>query len=426
MFDVGACLDELRCRSTGSLLQERDEVVAEQRRLRVRELALTRVLDERGAIDDTFSARDGIAVRTVRETVECARALESLPEVAAVAHAGGMSSEQLAAVTQLADPATDAEWATRAPNIAPVDLARLARTQREPSIEEGRARREARSLRMWWQRDRGMLAIRGELPDLDGARFEATINRLIDRMRPTKGAPWDSREHRGADALLELCERFADVESPTARTRPLLVVEVPLVGPAEVAGIPLPHTMVESLRANATVEPVLVDDGRSFAHGPRSSALSPKTTRAVLLRDGHCRWPGCERRTGLQVHHLVPRSWGGADDLANLAAVCTGGGTDHHARLVPHGPWAITGNPNAPDGLHLERHHPPPSPPPSPSPSRSHAGPTADATRGPSGPVPQAPRAGVKSRAPADRVSRSAARRGPSGPVPQAPRAGVR
>ncbi len=35
------------------------------------------------------------------------------------------------------------------------------------------------------------------------------------------------------------------------------------------------------------------------------------------------------------------------------------GGTDHHARLVPHGPWTLTGNPNQPDGLRLERldHH---------------------------------------------------------------------
>ncbi len=355
MFDVDACLDELRRRATTSLLAERDQVVSEQRRLRVRELALTRVLDERGAIDDSFSARDGVTVRRVRETVECARALASLPRVAAAAHAGALSGDQLAAVTRLADAATDAEWAVRAPNVAPADLARLARAARPPSAEEGQARREARSLQMWWQRDRGMLAIRGELPDLDGARFEATVTRMVDRMRPAKGEAWDSREHRAADALVELCERFEHAESPTARVRPLLVVEVPVHGPAEVAGIPLPAALVESLRAGAAIEPALVDDGRAIRRGARSAALSPKLTRAVLLRDGHCRWPGCERRTGLQVHHLVPRSWGGSDEIGNLAAVCVGGGTDHHAQLVPHGPLVLTGDPNLPDGLRLER-----------------------------------------------------------------------
>ncbi len=357
MFDVGACLDELRCRPTEWLVARRSTLVGEQRRLRVEELAVTRVLDERGAFDESVCARDGVSVRTARETLECARALESLPHVAAVAHAGGLSEEQLASVARLADAGSDAHWASRAPNVSPVDLARLARTARKPTVEDAQRRREARHLRMWWQADRGMLAFRGELADLDGALFEATINRLVDRMKPAKGEPWDTREHRGADALVELCTRFGDVESPVTRSRPLLIVEVPLTGPAEVAGIPLPDAMVESLRAQAAVEPVIVDEtGVPITVGARSAALSAKITRAVMLRDGHCRWPGCDRRTGLQVHHLVPRSWGGADHLANLAAVCAGGGTDHHARLVPHGPWVLTGNPNQPDGLELVRH----------------------------------------------------------------------
>ena len=73
----------------------------------------------------------------------------------------------------------------------------------------------------------------------------------------------------------------------------------------------------------------------------------------MLLRDGHCRWPGCTHDRGLQIHHLWPRSWGGTDDIANLAAVCAGGGTDHHPRLAPHGPSLLLGNPNQPDGLRL-------------------------------------------------------------------------
>ena len=356
MFDVGAHLHDLRCRPTEWLVARRDDVVREQRRLRVEELVLTRVLDERGAIDESLAARDGVSARTVRETIEMARALESLPQVAAAAHAGELSGEQLGSVAALADESSDSEWARRGPNVAPVDLARLVRTQRKPTVEDARARREARCLRMWWSRDRGMLGFAGELPDIDGARFEATINRMIDRMRPAKGEAWDSREHRAADALAELCTRFEHAAESASQPRPLLVVEVPLHGPAEVAGIPLPDAVVESLRANASIEPVLVDDGVPVAHGTRRTALSPKIVRAVLLRDGHCRWPGCERRNGLQVHHLVPRSRGGGDELINLAAVCTGGGTGHHTKLVPHGTWTLVGNPNQPDGLRLFRH----------------------------------------------------------------------
>jgi hypothetical protein len=112
--------------------------------------------------------------------------------------------------------------------------------------------------------------------------------------------------------------------------------------------------MLEALRATANVEAVLVDaDGIAHATGTTRPVLSPKITRAVLLRDGHCRWPGCTRHHSLQVHHLWPRSWGGTDDIANLAAVCTGGGTDHHPQLAPHGKYLLTGNPNHPDGLRL-------------------------------------------------------------------------
>jgi hypothetical protein len=53
------------------------------------------------------------------------------------------------------------------------------------------------------------------------------------------------------------------------------------------------------------------------------------------------------------VHHLWPKSWGGPDERYNLACVCTGGGTDHHAQLVPQGPHLLLGNPNDPYGLHL-------------------------------------------------------------------------
>ncbi len=112
--------------------------------------------------------------------------------------------------------------------------------------------------------------------------------------------------------------------------------------------------MVEQ-RANAIIEPVLVDDhGAPRLVGRRFPGLSEKIARVVLLRDGHCRCGTCDLRYGLQIHHLIPRSWGGSDDISNLAAVCAVAG--HHQMLIPHGPWALVGNPNQPDGLRLVRY----------------------------------------------------------------------
>jgi len=107
---------------------------------------------------------------------------------------------------------------------------------------------------------------------------------------------------------------------------------------------------LEQLRANASITPVLVDhDGAVLAIGKSAPALSWKVRRAVLLRDARCRVTGCGRRRGLEVHHLVPRSWHGTDDISNLAAVCPA----HHRLLIPHGLLALVGNPNLPDGLQL-------------------------------------------------------------------------
>jgi hypothetical protein len=195
-----------------------------------------------------------------------------------------------------------------------------------------------------------MLHGRFELPDVMGAKFEATIQKFIEQMRPAKGQAWDSFEHRAADALLLLCDQpdTAD-ETPRLAPRPVLQVQVPQDGPAEIAGIPIADSLLEQLRANASIEPVLVDgDGVPVFIGKRTTAISPKIVRAVLLRDGHCRCTDtCDVTWGLHVHHLCPRSWGGTDDPSNLIAVASG----HHPPLIPHGPWALVGNPNLPDGI---------------------------------------------------------------------------
>jgi len=354
-FDYSALVDELRCHTTEWLEAAREEAVRERRRWRVRELAIVRVLDERGRIDDSMADEDGVSVRDVRETRETARLLDELPNIAHAAHEGELSEEQLSAVTRLAEPEDDAEWAERAKQCSPDDLNRLARRKRTPTVDDGRTRREARSLGFWWRKDdAGMLDGRFSLPDVDGALFERVINQMIDRMRPAKGQPWETRARRGADALIDLVRNYAHVEAPSGPD-PYLVVHVPTEGPAEVAGIPLPDAMVESLRAQAKVEPVLVDgEGVPVTRGRARAALPPKVVRGVRLR-GKCRWPGCDRRTGLQVHHLWPVSWGGGDDPSNLALVCVGGGTDHHGLMAPHGKFLLLGNPNQPDGLHVVR-----------------------------------------------------------------------
>jgi hypothetical protein len=59
--------------------------------------------------------------------------------------------------------------------------------------------------------------------------------------------------------------------------------------------------------------------------------------------------PGCGRAFGLDAHHIIPRSWGGATDKHNVVLVCT----THHHQLVPHGCWVLDGDPEILDGIAL-------------------------------------------------------------------------
>ncbi len=351
-FDYSDLVNDLRCRSTEWLEEARVEAVREQRRWHLRELAITRVLDERGRVDDTLAAKDGTSVRDVRRKRKTAWNLADQPNLADAAADGRLSEEQLHNLSDLIDPddpESDEHWANEGPSWSPQDLAQKVRELRKPTMADANARRAARELRFWWRRDHGMLDGRFSLPDVDGALVESVFTRMVEEMRPAKGQPWETRERRGADALVQLCANCADVRA-TSGPAPHLIVQVPMHGPATVVGVPLPDEMVEALRAQARVEPVLVDDdGEPVVVGKVQSSLPPKTIRVVKQRDGKCRWPGCDRSTGLEVHHCWPRSWGGTDDFWNLATVCT----PHHRLLAPQGSNLLLGNPNNPAGLSL-------------------------------------------------------------------------
>jgi hypothetical protein len=292
-----------------------------------------------------------VSIRTVRQKVETARALTELPRLAAAVYAGAVSPEQLAPAARMAEPSTDGEMARYAAATSPVDLEAQVRRQNAPTAREFDARRARRRLWWRWDDDRTFLTLHGDLPDLQGVAVEQVLEHMIERMRPARGETWDTREHRGADALVDLCVGYADAHA-ACMPQPLFVVECTPGQPATIAGIPLPDSVVEGLLPDGRVEMVVEDvHGAPVNIGGTRPVLPRRIRSAVLRRDAKCRYPGCERRTRLQVHHLLPVSWGGTDSLSNLAAVCT----SHHQRLAPHGERLLVGNPNRTDGLQLIR-----------------------------------------------------------------------
>jgi len=77
--------------------------------------------------------------------------------------------------------------------------------------------------------------------------------------------------------------------------------------------------------------------------GAGSDAIPAHLRRAVTVRHPHCAFPGCAQPAGVcDVHHLVPRSAGGATALPNLVPLCR----FHHLMGSEQGPlrsiWTLS------------------------------------------------------------------------------------
>lgn len=100
-------------------------------------------------------------------------------------------------------------------------------------------------------------------------------------------------------------------------------------------GVISAHT-VQRLACDATVSTVsFAPDGAATPEG-RTRQIPDTMRRAVVTRDGGCRFPGCTRRRYVDVHHVVFVSHGGKTRLTNLTTLCRA-----HHRLVHEGGFRL-------------------------------------------------------------------------------------
>jgi len=71
--------------------------------------------------------------------------------------------------------------------------------------------------------------------------------------------------------------------------------------------------------------------------GRRTRAIPTAIWRALLIRDHHCRFPGCTNRSFLHGHHIVHWLHGGRTALTNLVTLCS-----FHHRQVHEGGFEIS------------------------------------------------------------------------------------
>jgi hypothetical protein len=95
-------------------------------------------------------------------------------------------------------------------------------------------------------------------------------------------------------------------------------------------GTPIPQHIARMLACDCSRVDVEISKSGEILNVGRARRTIPSAIgRALWVRDGGCRVPGCNRRRHLQAHHIHNWADAGETALPNLVLLCTG----HHAAV---------------------------------------------------------------------------------------------
>ena len=191
----------------------------------------------------------------------------------------------------------------------------------------------------------GLVRLEGQLVPEAAAMLRT---RLESFMKPAKG---DQRTagQRAHDALVEVCRRAGGTgrpESAGGGSRPSLIIRASLDTLAGLDGAPagelewggtIPAETVRRMACDSAITRItgLGELEQEITHAART--IPPSTRRALVARDQHCVFPGCDRPPPwCDGHHLVFWGDGGPTKLDNLGLVCG----SHHRKLHEEG-WKL-------------------------------------------------------------------------------------
>jgi hypothetical protein len=302
--------------------------------------------------------RLGISGTVAAEQVRVARSVEAMPLARAALSDGriSMSAVSLLVSARAADPyaydRSDAMLVDLARRLPPADLRRAIdhwRRLADAAHDDAEARRfERRGLHASPMLD-GMVRVDGELDPETGETVLTALRSMQDAWARSDLVDARTPAQRRADALGEICRRYLDSadRASVAGERPHVTVTLDLgtlEGRAgrrcelDGAGTIAPES-ARRLACDASVSRVIVGPASEpLDVGRRTPVVPAALRRAVVVRDGGCRFPGCDRpQSWCDAHHVVHWADGGATAFQNLVLLCR----PHH-RLVHQGFAVVT------------------------------------------------------------------------------------
>jgi hypothetical protein len=172
----------------------------------------------------------------------------------------------------------------------------------------------------------GSWKLDGILEPLAGETLAAALTAVM----PSKRLPDDDRTivQKRHDALHDIANEILGNEdlSEVHGSRPnvTVIVNGENGNTTTSSGTVLPRWVRDAMCFDATFTAVFLSGkGVPFDVGTPISGIPMRNRRAVLARDRHCRYPGCEHPPRwCDIHHLQPREHGGTHELGNLALLC--------------------------------------------------------------------------------------------------------
>lgn len=159
------------------------------------------------------------------------------------------------------------------------------------------------------------------------------------------------RRQAQVDALAGICEQYIDANRPEkvipGAVDALVIVDYETLAKADrfpfgrcelSDGTPLSPETARRLTCDAPYSVALVGpDGTPLDVGRRTRQISPALWKALVLRDRHCTFPGCQRAGwSLNAHHIQHWAQGGETNLDNLTLTCRA-----HHRCVHEGDYSV-------------------------------------------------------------------------------------
>jgi len=299
----------------------------------------------------------GIDMNTARERVRVAHALGKLPKIDARFASGALSYSKVRAMTRIADESNEDYLLMIAKHGTAHHVEKLVskyrRVERLRDAEAACTAYDNRRLDYHYDSD-GCLVIKGRFPAEQGALIVKALEMAMEKQFVGAG---HAREDdlppiasRRADALAEVAEEYMNSEPVPNSTADRYQVVVHVVGAASAAMEREPVAPREALQhiedgpnvsaetsrrvaCDCSVLGVREDEnGEPLSIGRKSRSIPPAMRRALRIRDGGCRFPGCTHDKFVDGHHIHHWADGGETSLDNLVLLCR-----HHHHLVHEG-----------------------------------------------------------------------------------------